>query len=45
VELEKYGLGHHRTLAEYGLWAGIDFANQSINPKALSGEFLAGQSC
>ena len=45
VELEQYGLGHHRTLAEYGLWAGIDFANQSVNPKALSGEFPAGQSC
>ena len=45
VELEKYGLGHHRTLAEYGLWAGIDFVNQSINPKAFSREFPAGQSC
>ena len=42
VELEK---GDHRTLAEYGLWAGIYFANQSINSKALSAQFPAGQAC
>ena len=45
VELEKYGLGDHRTLAEYQLWAGIDFLNQRSNPKALSGQFPAGQAC
>ena len=46
VELQKYGMGHHRTLAEYGLWAGIDFANQSINPKDCpAGNSPESQSC
>ena len=44
-DLKNYGLGKNRSLAEYQLWAGIDFLNQRINPKALSGQFPAEQVC
>ena len=44
-DLKNYGLGKSRSLADYQLWAGIDFLNQRINPKALSGQFPAGQAC
>ena len=44
-DLKNYGLGQSRSLIDYQLWAGIDFSNQRINPKALSGQFPAGQAC
>ena len=44
-DLKNYGLGKSRSLADYQVWAGIDFSNQRINPKALSGQFPAGQAC
>lgn len=40
-EIERYGLGTARTLAEYEEFADIDFAKLSIGPRASDGRFPA----
>lgn len=38
-ELEKYGLGKVRTLAQYEAFSGVSFVDQTIDPKAREGIF------
>jgi Rps23 Pro-64 3,4-dihydroxylase Tpa1-like proline 4-hydroxylase/peroxiredoxin len=39
TEMDKYGLGKERTLQEYEQYSGVNFANMTIQPKALEGKF------
>jgi hypothetical protein len=39
VELERYGLGTQRTLAEYQAWSGVDFAARTFDERAASGVY------
>ena len=41
ASLIDFGLGVERTLSAYQTWAGIDFAKQSIEPKALNAVYTA----
>ena len=43
--LIDFGLGVERTLSDYQSWAGIDFAQQSIAPKALTAEYTTAIEC
>lgn len=40
VDLEKYGLGRTRTLAEYESFCGIDFKNRQVSERALRCSFI-----
>ncbi len=37
-DLDKYGLGNARSLAQYQKWSGVDFKNCTLAPQATSGE-------
>lgn len=39
VELERYGLGARRSLADYQAFSGVDFVAQTIAPFAMQGQF------
>ena len=41
ASLNHYGLGEERTLSDYQSWAGIDFSNQRIEPKALKAAYAS----
>ena len=38
-DLDRYGLGHRRTLREYEIFADVDFARRWIGPRAFDGQF------
>jgi peroxiredoxin len=41
AEIERYGLGTSRTLAEYENFCGLDFRAKTASPKALESGFIA----
>ena len=41
VEIERYGLGKKRTVAQYEAFADVDFVRKTYGPRAAEGKFVA----